>query len=121
MIKNNFIPYNTELTAKARENRKNETYAEKKFWLEILKVDPFNKYKFNRQKPLLDYIADFYSSKLKLVIEIDGDTHYEREKLDEERTKKLNKYGIQVIRYENEDVLNNIEAIYENLRSKLCI
>ena len=119
MIKDKFIPYNIELTTKARENRKNETASERKFWFEILKIDPFNRYRFNRQKPLLDYIVDFYCSKLKLIIEIDGDTHSEREKLDGLRTKKLNKYGIRVIRYNNEEVLKNIEGIYEDLRSKL--
>lgn len=119
MAKDKFVPYNTELTAKARENRKNGTAAEKKFWFEILKVEPFDKYKFSRQKPLLDYIVDFYCSKLKLVIEIDGDTHAERENIDKLRTEKLNRYDIQIIRYYNEDVLTNIEAVYEDLRNKI--
>lgn len=121
MIKNKFIPNSTDLTEKARENRKNLTAAEKKFWFELLKTDPFNKYKFDRQKPLLDYIVDFYCSKLKLAIEIDGDTHSEREHLDEIRTERLNEYGIEVIRYYNEDVLQNIEGVYEDLRNKLDI
>ena len=57
MARHKFIPYNTALTTQARENRKNQSFAEKKFWFEILKSEPFAQYKFNRQKPLLDYMG----------------------------------------------------------------
>ncbi len=121
MNKDKFIPYNTALTEKARANRRNLTIAEKKFWFNILKKEPFDKYKFSRQKPLLDYVVDFYCSKLNIVIEIDGDTHSEREAADILRTEALNKYDIKVIRYNNSDVLNNIEGIYCDLRGKIEI
>lgn len=82
---------------------------EKKFWYDIIKSDQFSEYKFTRQKPLLDYIVDFYCSKYQVVIEIDGDSHVENEKYDAERTKNLEKYGLKIIRYTNKDVMENTE------------
>ena len=114
-----FIPYNPELKEKAKNNRKNPTCAESKFWFGILKSEPFRKYTFNRQKPLLDYIVDFYCSKLKLIIEIDGDTHADRKNGDILRTESLTKYGIKVIRNNNSDVLNNMACVYDDLLNKL--
>jgi very-short-patch-repair endonuclease len=49
-------------------------------------------YKFLRQKPLLDFIVDFYCSDLGLIVEIDGDAHAEQEKYDADRTKKFEAY-----------------------------
>ncbi len=118
-VKNKFIPYDPSLKDKAKINRKNPTYAEKKFWFDILKIGPFDKYIFNRQKPILDYIVDFYCSKLNLVIEIDGDRHGEREKADIIRTEALKKYGIRILRYNNSDILNNIEGVYNNLLNNI--
>lgn len=69
-----YLSYNTKLKARARELRKNQTAAEKKLWNYYLKN---HKYKFTRQKPINNYIVDFYCSKLKLVIEVDGETHLE--------------------------------------------
>ena len=114
-----FIPYNPELTVLAKKNRKNPTPAETKFYFKILKEHPFNLYKFTKQKPLLNFILDFYCSKLKLAVEIDGDTHAEQKIYDDIRTSNLKNYGIQIIRYNNSDVLNNIEGVYEDFKNKL--
>ena len=67
-----YLPYNTALTEKARENRKNPTPAERKMWFEVLQNKRLNNLKFTRQKPLDEYIADFYCSELMLAIEIDS-------------------------------------------------
>ena len=114
-----FLPYNTNLTALARENRKNPTPAEFKLWKEVLRTRQFAGYKFLRQKPLGGYIADFYCSELQLVIEVDGDSHAESEEYDLERTKILNALGLQVIRYANRDIMRNIQGVYEDLLRKL--
>ena len=93
--------------------------AEKKLWYEMLRKENFRNLKFLRQKPIDSYIADFYCAKLKLVIEIDGDSHAEKEEYDRTRTNLLNSYGITVLRYSNRDVLNNMEGVYQDLVSKI--
>jgi very-short-patch-repair endonuclease len=111
----NYLPYKRKLTKLARQNRNNPTPVEKKIWYEVLCRKQFEGYKFTRQKPIADFIVDFYCSKLRLVIEIDGDTHTESAEYDEVRTKMLNQYGVTVLRYANRDVLNNIEGVYQDL------
>ena len=111
----NHISYRIDLEEKAKELRKNQTPFEKIFWYEILKQDSLKKYKFTRQKPLLDYIADFYCSELQLVIELDGDQHSENIEYDEKRTKELNDCWIRVVRYSNQEVLKTKEGVHENL------
>ena len=117
--KRSFIPYNKNLTPKARENRKNPTVAEKKIWYKILRNKEFENYKFIRQKPLDNFIVDFYCSELLLAVEIDGDSHVEQIDYDILRTEKLNSYGIEVIRYTNLEVINNIEGVYDDLKRRI--
>ena len=64
----------------------------------------FADYKFLRQKPIDNYIVDFYCSELCLVIEIDGDSHAEAVEYDAARTKVLEALGLTVVRYTNDDV-----------------
>jgi len=111
-----YLPYKRKLTQLARQNRNNPTPAEKKLWYEVLSRKRFEGYKFTRQKPLGGYIVDFYCSKLQLVIEIDGDSHSENAEYDEVRTNMLKQYGLKVLRYTNQDVMNNIEGVYRDLR-----
>lgn len=110
-----FLPYNKTLTALARQNRKNPTKVESKMWNEILRRRKFSKYKFLRQKPLAGFIVDFYCSELRLVIEIDGDSHAETVEYDEERTRVLNTLGLTVVRYTNDDILRNIDGVCNDL------
>ncbi len=114
-----FIPYNKTLTQKARENRKSPTPAEKKIWTDILQGKKLNELKFSRQKPLDEYIVDFYCSKVLLAIEIDGDSHAEQKHYDQKRTERLKALGVTVIRYTNEEVMNNISGVYEDLKIKI--
>ncbi len=114
-----YIPYNPKLKEYARQNRKNPTPAEKKMW-ELLCRKQFDGLKFTRQKPLEDFIVDFYCSELLLGIEIDGDTHAFQEKYDELRSDILQKrYGIEIIRYQNSDVLSNTEGVYLDLTERI--
>ena len=110
-----YIPYKGKLKELARQNRNNPTPAEKKMRHEVLSRKQFKGYKFTRQKPIADFIVDFYCSKLQLVIEIDGDSHVESKEYDEARTNILNQYGLRVPRYANRDVMNNIEGVYQDL------
>jgi len=118
--KNRYIPYKLSLTKKARENRNNPSKAEKKMWYEILRNKEFENYKFVRQKPLDNFIVDFYCSELSLAIEIDGDFHAEQIDYDVLRTKKLNSCGIEVIRYTNLEVINNVKGVYDDLKRKVA-
>jgi len=88
-------------------------------WTEVLRMRQFARYKFLRQKPIANFIVDFYCSELHLVIEIDGDTHGESITYDLERTKLLNARGLTVIRYTNEDILKNIAGVYDDLASRI--
>ena len=105
-----YITYRPSLKLRARSLRADPTPAERKIWFEFLRTLP---HKFTRQKPLGRYVADFYCSSQRLVIEIDGDSHYtERgECYDGERTAALNLQGIRVNRFTNADVMHNFEAV----------
>jgi len=110
-----YLPYNKKLTTLARENRSNPTQAENRIWQKVQRMRQFADYKFLRQKPVGDYIVDFYCAGLQLVIEIDGDSHAETAEYDAERTRVLNSLGLRVIRFSNDDVLRNIEGVYDVL------
>ncbi|MBI4215185.1 MAG: endonuclease domain-containing protein [Parcubacteria group bacterium] len=114
-----FIPYKTKLKMNARENRVNMTSAEKKIWYEILANKQFFGYRFARQKTINNFIVDFYCAKLLLVIEIDGDTHGDQREYDKWRTERLQFYSIKVIRFDNNDVLCNLEGVYQDLLSQI--
>ena len=75
----------------------------------------FADHKFLRQKPIDEFIVDFYCSSLKLVIEIDGDSHAEDVEYDAARTRIFSNHGLTLIRYANRDVLNNISGVYDDL------
>ena len=104
-----YIPYNSELKERSREMRKNPTPAEKVMWF-LLTHDPiFKKYRFLRQKPIDQYIVDFYCSELMLAIEIDGTVHNKTQEYDNIRSDNLKEFGIKVIRFNNDEVLLNAE------------
>lgn len=78
-----FVPYNKNLKEFSRELRSHSTLAEILLW-QKLRASQFRGYAFNRQKPLDNYIVDFYCRKLNLVIEIDGDSHFYAESMIED-------------------------------------
>jgi len=79
-------------------------------------------FKFRRQYGIGKYIVDFYCPKLKLAIEIDGATHSTDEEIrkDKEREKFINRFGIIVKRYYNNDVYNNLDAVLSNIY-EVCV
>ena len=104
--------HNPELVAYAKELRKNMTKEERRLWYEYLREHPA---RFQRQKILGRYIADFYSAKAKLVIELDGSQHYENAgtQYDTDRTRYLEQFGITVIRIPNNAVNENLQGVCE--------
>ena len=108
--------YNKENVPLAKALRKNMTPWERKLWYEFLKHYPI---RFQRQKPLGEYIADFYCAKAKLVIELDGGGHYkpEQEEKDADRTQQLAAMDLTVLRICNLDVDRNFEGVCEHIDS----
>ena len=105
---------------KAEALRENMTAAEKLLWYE-LQIPPFKKYRFRRQHPVQQFIVDFYSHRLRLAIEVDGKYHdsLEQKKLDLERTEVLEFNGLQIVRFNNEEVFEDIKIVLENLKAKI--
>jgi len=108
-----------EIFKKAKELRGNETESEKLFWEQISN----NKLgvKFRRQHPLKWFIADFYCHQAKLIIELDGDVHLDKlqKEYDEGREAELKKLGLKVLRFTNEEIIDNIENVVEIVKRKL--
>lgn len=105
--------YNKDNVAIARKLRKDMTREERKLWYDCLRNLPI---RFYRQKPIGNYIADFYCPKLKLVIELDGSQHYQDKGIvyDTERTKELSKYKeIKVLRIPNNQIDQNFNGVCE--------
>jgi len=104
--------YNSSLRTFARENRKAMTKAEACLWKYVLKAKQTG-YTFNRQRPVLNYIADFMCKELKLIIEVDGYTHLLEDvaKNDIIRQSKLEAAGFKVIRFKDDEVLKEINRV----------
>ena len=103
-----------------RALRKNTTVAEQIFWAKAADREFLN-LKFRKQHAIGNYIVDFYCPELKLIVEIDGDTHAFNESImpDIERTLYLQSFGYRVIRYNNRDVLDNIDGVFQDLQEKI--
>lgn len=99
--------------------RNNMTESEKILW-EKLKNKQFFDLRFRRQYSAWRYILDFYCPKIKICIEIDWEIHIEQKEYDYIRTEFLNSLWIQVIRYNNFDIINNINLILKDLQNKIC-
>ncbi|MBQ3500558.1 MAG: endonuclease domain-containing protein [Oscillospiraceae bacterium] len=110
--------HNKMLSENAKLLRNNMTKEEKHLWYDYLKNCPV---RFSRQKVLGRYIADFYSAKAKLVIELDGVQHYESENriYDEKRTDFLEQYGLKLIRIPNSEINTNFEGICRYLDKQI--
>ena len=104
------ILYNPELKQRARELRKQGVLSEVLLWSQI-KCRKMCGYQFMRQKPIGDYIVDFYCSKLKLVIEIDGESHDGRFSYDMQRQSFLESIGLIVLRFNDIDVKRDISNV----------
>ncbi len=110
------LEYNRRNIPLAIALRKSMTPWERKLWYDFLKNYPL---RFQRQKAIGNYIADFYCAKARLIIELDGSHHYldgQKEK-DDFRTKELEKYNLSVIKISNLDIDNNFSGVCEYIDS----
>ncbi|MBI2341552.1 MAG: endonuclease domain-containing protein [Deltaproteobacteria bacterium] len=96
--------------------RSEMTHAESKLWFK-LKTKQFKGLKFRRQHGIGPYIVDFYCPERKLVIEIDGDVHANEKQIvkDKIREDYLATLGVKILRYNNNDILKNINIVLEDL------
>jgi very-short-patch-repair endonuclease len=114
------LPYNPDAVKKAKALREQMTEPEKKLWYQFLnKFEP----RFLRQRPIDNYIADFYCPAMSLVIEIDGSGHFfeSGKKYDRERTKVFEAYGLQVLRIKNEDVATSFETVCNKIKEVISL
>ena len=114
------IKKNQKQISFARELRQKQTDSEKALW-QKLRDKQFEGIKFRRQQPVGPYIVDFISPKEKIIIEIDGGQHNEKEiqKKDEERTVWLEKEGYLILRFWNNEVLFNPGGVLERIREAI--
>jgi len=106
-----------DLNKVAKKLRKNQTEAEKELWSE-LRREQLKGIKFRRQQPIGGYIVDFVTFELNLVIEVDGGQHHEN-KEDEDRDEWLEDEGFTVLRFWNNEVLDNIDGVLKEIRGKI--
>lgn len=101
----------------ADELRKNMTKAEKMLW-EKLRKKRLDGFRFRNQHPISRYVLDFYCFKAKLGIEIDGKHHNDEIQrfYDDDRTENLEELGVKVIRFSNEEVINDLEGVLTRIQ-----
>jgi very-short-patch-repair endonuclease len=112
------VYYNPELKQKARNLRNNVTFSERVLW-KYLKSSQMKGYRFTRQKPIGNYIVDFYCSKLQLIIEVDGDSHNEKQEYDRKRQKELEDKGFHFLRFDGYTVINQTESVLTVIADKI--
>ena len=106
------------LTPTPQDLRINMTDSERRLW-SFLRANQLEGYKFRRQHPLGIYIVDFVCLQRKLIIEVDGGQHAERAEMDEARSAWLMRQGFRVLRFWNNEVLDEMEAVLEVIREVL--
>ena len=109
-----------EIIEKAKGLRNNMTKTEKLLWSRLRKKQIKNT-RFYRQHPINIFIADFYCHKFKLVVEVDGKIHNKSDiqEHDENRTAELERFGLKVIRFTNDEIFSNIEYVIKEIEKHM--
>lgn len=100
--------YNKDLKQLARKLRNNSTLAEVILWDKLLKQKQLKGHQFLRQRPIGNFIVDFFCKELKLIIELDGEIHRFQQKKDKNREVELKSLGYNIIRFNNKEIVNNL-------------
>src|SRR5215510_16554985 len=116
-MKRTIIPYNPKLKELAKKLRQNMTFSEVMLWNEI-KNGQLMGYDFDRQRPIGNYIVDFYCKDLQLALEVDGITHLEEgaKERDEIRQTALEAAGVSFLRFDALLVINKVEAVVREIK-----
>lgn len=112
--------YNKRLQEFARNLRNHSTQAEIILWKHILRASGTG-VAFRRQRPIDRYIADFVCLKLKLIIELDGETHIEKDDIarDKGRDRRLRELGYHILRFTNDEVFDDLKRVEHEIKSKI--
>ncbi len=114
------LDYNKNLIPRAKELRNQATPQEDKLWYQFLHKYPV---RFQRQKTIGTFIADFYCHKAKLIIELDGSQHFTPEGMsyDAARTAALETYGLNVIRFTNREIDGEFDAVCRKIDHEVSV
>lgn len=114
-----YLPYNKNLKQRSRNLRNESTLAEIILWKELRSATLG--YTFNRQKPILNYIVDFYCKPLNLVIEVDGISHWDEEQQEKDkiRQSEIEKLGLYFLRFDDNEVLKDLENVISTIEAKI--
>ncbi|MCX6182075.1 MAG: endonuclease domain-containing protein [Bacteroidetes bacterium] len=114
------VHYKNYLNRYAKNLRNASTYSEILLWNELKQKQILN-VQFNRQRPIGNYIADFYCAKAKLIIELDGITHHSEEQynLDMIRQAELENMGYKVLRFHDDEVMNDRQNVLRTIEIEL--
>jgi len=110
------LQYNSRLKGKARSLRRNLTDAEQRLWTRLRRKQILG-VQFYRQKPIGNYIADFYAPGARLVVEVDGSQHHEpaQAEYDVRRTDYFKQMGLEVLRYSDRQILLELDSAVEDI------
>ncbi|MGN0031681.1 MAG: endonuclease domain-containing protein [Candidatus Gastranaerophilaceae bacterium] len=106
--------YSSSSLENAKTLRSNQTDCENIIW-QNLRAKRLNNIKFRRQVPIGKYIVDFVNLDKKLVIELDGSQHLDAIQYDNNRTEYLTNLGYKVVRFNNNDIINNLESVLNKI------
>ena len=109
--------YNKNLKENARKLRNNSTKAEIILWNKLLKKRQLRGYQFLRQRPIHNFIVDFFCKDLKLVIEVDGEIHRFQKQKDKKREDQIKDSGYTIIRFSNGDILYEFINVIRTLEN----
>ena len=114
------LPYNANLKQRSRQLRENMTDAERYLWARLRRKH-LKDCQFYRQKPIGEYIVDFFCPRAKLVIEVDGSQHFNGETVNYDRIRDdyLGSLGLRVLRFNNAEVLGHIEGVVESIEGEM--
>jgi len=113
-MRRKIIPYNPHLKEKARYLRNNSTFTEIMLW-NYLKNKQLKGYDFHRQKPVGDFIVDFFCNELMLALEVDGESHYGNGEHDVQRQNKIEQFGISFLRFDDMEVQHNLDGVLKKI------
>jgi len=115
------LPYNPTLKPRSRILRREMTDAEQLLWLRLRRKQLMG-VQFYRQKPIGNYVVDFCAPRSKIVVEVDGSQHHEPAamKADAERDEYLSGLGLNVLRFDNLQVLHETESVLDTIRMAIA-
>ena len=114
MKRRKIIPHNPKLKLIARKLRNNSTKSEVLMW-NYLKGKQIRECDFHRQKPIGNFIVDFYCNEILLAIEIDGESHYGNEEKDSKRQKEIEKHGVRFLRFDESEIYYQLDNVIKTI------